>query len=102
LIAGNNSNKVKDQDISDDLCNWSNPKNSKSRSRRFSADDVPTVKLRNRFNLLDVDLQSTGFLKHVKDKVKSLVWEIKSLRRMILLLVSSLLSPVHLLLICLS
>jgi hypothetical protein len=45
LKAGDNRSKIKDQGISDDLCNWSKPKNSKPRSRRFSADDVPYVKL---------------------------------------------------------
>jgi len=39
----------------------------KSRSHRFSADDVPQVKLSNRFSVLHVDQQSTGFLKHVEN-----------------------------------
>jgi hypothetical protein len=33
LKAGNSSNKIKDQNNSNDLCNWTKPKNSKSRSR---------------------------------------------------------------------
>jgi hypothetical protein len=89
LIAGNNSSKIKDHEISDDLCNWCKQKNFSSRSRRSSAGDVPTVKLRNRFSVLDVDLQSTGFLEHVKDKVKPLAWKTKIVRSKILLLVSS-------------
>ena len=72
LKGGNNSSKIKDQNISDDLYNWSKLKNSKSSSRRFSADDVPHVKLSNRFSLLDIDQQSTGFLKHMENKVKPL------------------------------
>jgi hypothetical protein len=81
LKAGNNSNKTEDQGISDDLCNWSKPKNSKSRSCRLSADDVPNVKLRNRFSVLDVDQQRTGFLKHVDRKVKPLAGKTKSQKR---------------------
>ena len=32
LQAGNNSSKIKDHGILDNLCNWSKPKNSKARS----------------------------------------------------------------------
>jgi hypothetical protein len=39
--------------------------------------------------VLDVDQQSTGFLKHVQDKVKPLAWKIKCLRIKNVLLVSS-------------
>jgi len=39
----------------------------KSRSRRFSADDVPHVRLSNKFSVLHVDQQRTGFLKHVEN-----------------------------------
>jgi hypothetical protein len=46
LKAGNNSRKNEDQDISDDLSNWSKLKNSKYRSHKFSADDVPHVKMK--------------------------------------------------------
>jgi hypothetical protein len=45
LKAGDKRSKIKDQGFSDDLRNWPKPKNSKSRLRRFSADDVPNVKL---------------------------------------------------------
>jgi hypothetical protein len=55
LKPGNNSRKNEDQDISDDLSNWSKLKNSKYRSCTFSADDVPHVKLNNTFSVLDVD-----------------------------------------------
>jgi len=44
------------------------------------------VKLRNRFSLLDSNQQSTGFLKHVENIVKPLVWETKSQKRKILYL----------------
>lgn len=70
MKAGNNSSETDNQGISDDLCNWSKPKNSKSRSRRSSADEVPNAKLRNRFSVLVVDQQSTGFLNHMDKKVK--------------------------------
>jgi len=39
----------------------------KSRSCRFSADVVPHVKLSNRFSVLHVDQQSTGFSMHVEN-----------------------------------
>jgi hypothetical protein len=76
--AGNNCIKIKDQDISDDLCNWSQPKNSKSRSCRFSADYVLNVKLSNRFTVLHIVQPSKGFLKHVEHKVKPLAGKTKS------------------------
>jgi hypothetical protein len=78
LKAGNNSSKIKDQDISNDLSNWSKLKNSKYRYHRFSADDVPHVKLDNRFNVLIAEQLSTGFLKHVENKVTSLAGKTKS------------------------
>ena len=67
-----NTSKFKDLGITDDLCKWSKPKNSKSRSRIVSTEDVPQVKLSNRFNVLDINQQSTGFLKHMENKVKPL------------------------------
>jgi hypothetical protein len=45
LKAGDKRSKIKDWGISDDLCNWPKPKNSKSTTLRFSADDDPNVKL---------------------------------------------------------
>jgi len=58
-------------------------------SCRFSADDVPHVKLSYRVNVLDDDQHSTGFLKHVENKVKPLAGETKNQKRKILLLGSS-------------
>jgi hypothetical protein len=89
LKAGNSSSKIKDQDISDDLCNWTKPKNSKSRSRRFSTDDASHVQLSNRFSVLEGDQQSTGLLKHGNNKIKPLAGKTKSQKRNILLLGSS-------------
>ena len=60
------------------MSNWSKLKNSKYRSRRFSADDIPHVKLSNRFSVINVDQQSTGFLKHVENKVTPLAGKTKS------------------------
>jgi hypothetical protein len=45
--AEDNRSKIKDQSISDDLCNWSKPKNSTSRSRRFYSVDVLTLGCEN-------------------------------------------------------
>jgi len=45
LKAGDNRSKIKDQGISDNLCKWSKPENSKSSICMFSADDVPNGKL---------------------------------------------------------
>jgi hypothetical protein len=66
------TNKIKDLDIADDLCEWSKPKNSNSRSRCVRTEDVPQVKLSNRFSVLEIDQQSIGFLKHMENKVKPL------------------------------
>ena len=68
----NNTSKIKDLDISDDLCKWSKPKNSNSRSRRVCTEDVLQVKPSNRFSVLEIDQQSTGFSKHMENKVKPL------------------------------
>jgi hypothetical protein len=54
LKARNNSSIIKDRDISCDLWNWSQPRNFKSRSCRFSADDVHNVKLSNTFTVLHI------------------------------------------------
>jgi hypothetical protein len=70
LKAVNNTSKLKDLDIADDLCKWSKPKNSKSRSHSVSTEDVLQVKLSNRFSVLEIDQKSTGFLKHMENKVK--------------------------------
>jgi hypothetical protein len=47
------------------------------------------MRIYNRFNVLDVDQQSTGFLKHVENKVKPLAAKTKSQKRKVLLLGSS-------------
>jgi hypothetical protein len=65
-----NTSKIKDLDIADDLCKWSTPKNSKSRSCSVSTEDVPQVKRRNRFSVLENYQQNTGFLKNLENKVK--------------------------------
>jgi hypothetical protein len=72
LKTGYTSSKTKVQDISTEPSIWAIPKNSKSRSRRFSGDDTYHVQLTNRFSTLDVDQQSSDFMKHVKDTVKSI------------------------------
>jgi hypothetical protein len=89
LKAGNSSNKIKDQNNSNDLCNWTKPKNSKSRSCRFSADNVSHVQLSNRFSVLEVDQQNEGLLKHVDKKEKPLVGKTKNQKRKFLVLGSS-------------
>lgn len=81
LKAGNSSNKIKDQNNSNDLCNWTKPKNSKSRSCRFSADNVSHVQLSNRFSVLEVDQQNEGLLKHVDKKEKPLVGKTNQKKR---------------------
>jgi hypothetical protein len=63
------SNKIRDKDNTNDIC--LKPKNSKSRARRFSADDVSHIRLSNRFSILEADQQSQGLLKHEDMKVKS-------------------------------
>jgi hypothetical protein len=83
LKARNNSSKIKDRDISDDLRNWSQPKNFKSRLRRFSADEVHNVNLSKGFTVLHIVQQDTGFLKHVENKVKPLAGKTKSQKRKI-------------------
>lgn len=89
MKAGNNSRKNEDRDISDDLSNWSKLKNSKYRSRRFSAVDVPHVKLNSRFSVLDVDQQCTGFLEVCGKQSNTTYWEDKKSETKILLLGSS-------------
>ena len=44
------------------------------------------VKPRNRFSVLDIDQQSTGFMKHVENIVKPLAGKTKSQKRTILYL----------------
>jgi hypothetical protein len=70
-----------DLDIADDLCKWSKPINSKSKSRSISTEYVPQVKLSNRFSVLENDQQSTGFLKHMENKVKPLAGVTKYRKR---------------------
>ena len=83
MKAGNNSRKIKDRDISDDLWNSSQSKNFKFRLRRFSAGEVRNVKPSNRFTVLHIVQQSTGFLKHVENKVKPLAGKTKSQKKKI-------------------
>jgi hypothetical protein len=54
LKNGNVSNKIKNKDTLGDF--WMKPKNSKSRARRFCAEDVSHVRLSNKFSILEVDL----------------------------------------------
>jgi hypothetical protein len=63
------SNKTRDKDNANDI--WLKPKNSKSRARRFSADDMSHIRLSNKFSTLEADQQSQGLLKHEDMKVKS-------------------------------
>ena len=86
----NMSNKISDKDNAND--NWLKPKNSKSRARRFYADDVSHIKLCNKFSILEGDQQNQGLLKHenIKVKVKSPTGKSKSQgEKKILLLGSS-------------
>jgi hypothetical protein len=73
LKAGNVSSSIREQGK---LETWIKPKNSKSRCRRFSANDAPQVRLNNRFSeletyTLDVDQQSPVLLKHECLEIKS-------------------------------
>jgi hypothetical protein len=66
------------------------PKNSKSRCCRFSADDAPQVQLNNRFSVLgtdtlDVGQQSPVLLKHECREVKSFAGKTESKRKILLL-----------------
>jgi hypothetical protein len=67
---------------------WLKPKNSKSRARRFSADDVSQISLSNKFSLLKVD-QDQGLLKHNDMKIRSPTVKSKTQKKKILLLGSS-------------
>jgi predicted RNase H-like nuclease (RuvC/YqgF family) len=72
LKAVNVSSRVRKQRNSN---HWITPKISKSRCRRFSADDAPLVQLSNRFSLLETDTLDVGqkspvLLKHEHKKVK--------------------------------
>jgi hypothetical protein len=89
LKAGNISSKIKDQNISEDLCNWTKKIHSNFRSRRVSTDDAPHVQLSNRCSLMEVDQQSISLLKHGDNEMKPLAGKIKSHKRKILLLRSS-------------
>jgi hypothetical protein len=82
--TGSTSSKITDQDNLSDF--WIKPKNPKSRTHRFSADDVSHIQLTNRFSIPKADQQSKGLLKHVDHRVKSLAGKAKS---QILLLGSS-------------
>jgi hypothetical protein len=64
-----------------DLYCWAKPRNSKSWFCRFSTDDVPNVHLSNRLSVLEGDEHSTGLLKHVKNKVNTLVGKTESQKR---------------------
>ena len=75
----NMSNKIRDKDNANDI--WLKPKNSKSRARRFSADDVSHFRLSNKFSILEVDQQNQGLLKHEDMKVKSPTGKSKSQKK---------------------
>jgi len=80
-------NKMRDKDNANGI--WLKPKNSKSRARRFSADDVSHIRLSNKFIVLEVDQQSQGLLKHEDMKVKSPTGKSESQKKKVLLLGSS-------------
>jgi hypothetical protein len=72
LNAGNVSSSIKEQKK---LESWSDPKNSKSRYRRFPAGDAE-VKLTNRFSVLETDTLDVGqqiqvLLKHEYKKSRT-------------------------------
>jgi hypothetical protein len=73
------SNKIRDKDNAKDI--WLKPKNSKSRARRFSADDVSHIRLSNKFSNLEVDQQRQGLLKYEDMKVKSPTGQSKSQKK---------------------
>ena len=70
LKNGNTASRITNKDNASD--NWIKPKNSRSRARRLSADDVSYIGLSNKFGILDADQQSQGLLEHEGMKVKSL------------------------------
>lgn len=75
----NTSNNIKNKDNVDDI--WLKPKNSKSRGRRFSADNVSHIRLSNKFSILEVDQQNQGLLKHEDMKIKSLTGKSNSKKK---------------------
>jgi hypothetical protein len=86
LRAGNVSSSIREQNNSE---SWCEPKNSKSRCRRFSVDDA-IVKLRNRFSVLKTDTVDVGQhnqigLKHESKKIKSVLEKISSKNKILLL-----------------
>ena len=89
LKAVNNTSKNKGLGIADDLCKWSKPKNSNSRSRHVRTEDVPQVKPSNRFIVLEIDPQSTGLFEAYGKQSKTTCWDGKIQKKKILLLGSS-------------
>jgi hypothetical protein len=89
LNTRNNSSKIKGQDIQTNLSHWAKLKNSKSRSHRFSADGLLRVQLSSRLSVLEMEQQSTHFLKHVENKVKPLAGKTRTQKRKILLVARS-------------
>jgi hypothetical protein len=87
LKAGNISSSFIEQDISG---HWEKPKNSKSRCRRFSANDISKVKLSNKFSVLatgslEAAQQSPVLLKHGRRERKLFIEKNKSKRKILLL-----------------
>ena len=75
----NMSYKLSDKDNANDI--WLKPKNSKSRARRFSSDDVSHIRLSNKFSILEGDQQNQGLLKHENMKIKSPTGKSKSQKK---------------------
>jgi hypothetical protein len=93
LKAGYVSGNLIDQD---NLRNWKKPKNSNSKSHRFSANDASQIQLKNKFSILatealEVGQQTPVLLKHKDRELKSFTvkTEKNKNKRTILLLVSS-------------
>jgi protein tyrosine/serine phosphatase len=70
LKNGNTSNTIRDKNNANNV--WLKPKNSNSRARRFSADDVSHIRVSNKFNILEADQQNQGLLKHEDMKIDHL------------------------------
>ena len=85
-VSSSNSSSIKEKT---NLESWNKPKNSKSRYRRFSADDAE-VKLSNRFSVLETDSLSVGqqsqvLSEHEGKKVMSVAKKARSKRKILLL-----------------
>jgi hypothetical protein len=91
LTAGNDSNSIKEKV---NFENWIKPKNSISKSHRFSADDAAKINLSNRFSVLEADTLETGWqspvlLKHDVKEKKSFPVNSECKKKKLLLLGSS-------------